>query len=240
MSVQSAHNGTNSAVNSLAATFGAGVSNNNLVRGFVYWATGNTTHLSTVADDKGNSYTIVDKVADAGDAVCLGSFYKEGITNAPTVVTATLGVSLNAAMTIVVAEESGLATASALDTHAGQTQTNPGLGTDAISSGNGTTTQDGDLICSGVIRGSIGSLTNTVAGTGFSTRESDTSVSMHIKAEDLIQGTLGAIAGTWTDATSGNASVYTTLMMAFKAAAADGIGSSNMMSSPGRFIGWTA
>lgn len=236
MSVQSAHNGTNSAVSSLAATFGAGVGSGNLVRGFVAWNTSNTANLTSVSDDKGNAYSIVDKIADATDGTCMGSFYLGGITNSPTVITANLNTT--SAMTIVASEESGLSTL-ALDGHSGQSQTNPGTGTNAISSGNTTTTIDGDLICSAVMRGSA-NLTNTVVGTGFSARESDTSSATQLKAEDLVQGTAGAISSTWTDAINGTSSVFTTLMMAFKVTAADGIGSSNMMSSPGRFIGWTA
>lgn len=234
MSVQSAHNSSASNVSSLAATFGSAVSNNGLVRGFVSWDDSNLAALTGVTDDMSNSYTIVDKVADAVQGWAVASFYKEGITNGPTVITANINPGNPKPMNLCIAEESGF---SALDGHAGQQQTTPGTGANAISSGNVTTTVDGDLICSCVIDLN---LTNAVHGTNFSDRESDTAVSTKMKCEDLTQTSLGAIAGTWTDAVRGGNDRYITLAMAFKAAATGGIASANMMSSPGRFIGWTA
>lgn len=213
--VQSAHNSTGSSVGLLTATFGATVANNGLVRGFVSWDNADLTFLTTIVDDKGNSYTIVDKVADVGQGRAAASFYKEGITNAPTVITVNLDpVNFKTApITICIAEESGIATASALDGHAGQQQTNPGTGADAISSGNATTTANGNLVCSAVVSGNV---TNTVKGTGFTDRESDTAVGTKMKCEDLTQSSAGAIPGTWTDTVNGGADTYITLTMAFK------------------------
>lgn len=214
--VQSAKNAVDAANNAIACTFGAAVTSGSLVRGFVSWGTDVTTDLTSVTDDQGNTYTIVDRsLSSSGDGQCLASFYKANITNAPTVITANFGSSISF-RAIVAGEESGLDTTSPLDGNTITIKTSPGTGTDLLATTNITTTVDGDLICSGVVCTVDGTVGAIAVGTGFTIREAETSATLQIKSEDTTQVTHGAVAGTWTDSTRGNTFRYIVAVMAFK------------------------
>lgn len=216
--VKGASNGNDANGASLAATFASAVGAGNLVRGYVTWGTAVLTDLNTVTDDKGNTYTIVDKVADGGNVQSYGSFYLENITNAPTIITANF-LNTPVVRAIVVGEYNTLAQASAINGHAMILRTNPGTGADAITTGNFTTTQAGDTVTSGILNTSAGPLATVAHGTGFTDEEGDTAATCDLKTEDLTQGAPSATTmGLWTDATNGGGTTYIVGGMAFKSA----------------------
>lgn len=217
--VQSAKNSIDAANNAIACTFANPIASGSLVRGFVSWGTDTVGDLTSVTDDKGNVYTIVDRsLSSSGDGQSLASFYKANITNAPTVVTGNFGSSISF-RAIVAGEESGMS-ATPLDGNLIKIVSSPGTSADLITTTNITTTGDGNLVCSGVVCTVDGSVTPITVGTNFAIRESETSATLQIKSEDLTQSAHGAISGTWTDATRGATFRYIVAVMAFKVSSA--------------------
>lgn len=196
--VQSATNGASAASASIAATVTA-IGAGNLVAGIVTWHSPTTGDFSSVTDNQGNTYTIVDRVTSAANGFnqCLGTFYAANITNAPTTITANFA-NTPADVGIFLDEYSGAGT-TPLDGHAMQTQAAPGTGTDACTSGNITTTVVGDLIYAGMVdvQGASGS---DVAGTNFTLRvNNDASNGFSFSStEDRVQVAAGTAAGTFT------------------------------------------
>jgi len=93
-------------------------------------------------------------------------------------------------------------------------QTNPGTGTDNISSGNITTAANGDTIVSGLIDASQFS----AVGTGYTLFPGVTIATDFNYLEYKTQASAGAVAGTWTDSVGGGSELTATAIMAFKAA----------------------
>lgn len=216
--IKGAHNGADPTGASIAATFGSAVLSGSEVRGYVSWGTGVLGDLNTVTDDKGNSYTIVDKVTDGSNSQSFGSFYLANITNGPTIITANL-LNTPVARSIVVGEYSNMQSGANIDGHAMILRSAPGAGTDAVTTGNFTTTVAGDTVTSAVIDSTIGSLATVAVGTGYGAEEADATATVHIKTEDLVQGAASASTnGTWTDATNGGTHSYIVGGMAFKPA----------------------
>ena len=135
----------------IAVSFPSVVTSGNTVAGFVTWGSDIATNLSTVTDDKGNTYTIVRKTnSTGGHNQSIASFYLQNIINSPQTLTATFSPAM-AWRGIAVHEISGLCTtattpscATPLDQETGQAQTTPGTGTDLVTSGPVTTTKSGD------------------------------------------------------------------------------------------------
>lgn len=199
--VQTATGGSSTVVTSIAAT-GSAVGSGNTLCGLVFW-NGISTVLTSVTDDQGNAYTIVDRVPDSlGSSPCLSSFYLVNVANAPVTLTATFGSSVTGSQ-ITWDEYSGVPTSATLDGHSGQSQHNPGFGTDAITSGSFTTTKNGDLIYCGAYDGGG----TAAAGTGFTIRQNNGGSDgiTFISTEDMIQSSAGSVAGTYTDASHGTA-----------------------------------
>jgi hypothetical protein len=113
-----------------------------------------------------------------------------------------------------VAEYSGVATSSALDKTANNSQTDPGTAANAITSGSVTTTTDGQLILGWTSALVVGGSTVS-AGSGFTGR---INVFGDILFEDQIQTSAGAIAATFT--TTSATADFITLVSTYKAAAA--------------------
>jgi len=103
--------------------------------------------ITSITDDKNNSYTLVDHVAP-GIAAYTGllTFYGGPFTNGPTTLTFTGsgGSGQGARWRVAMAEFAGLS--GAIDGHAMQAQAAPGNGTNAITSGSILPTANGDLI----------------------------------------------------------------------------------------------
>lgn len=220
--VQDAHNSDGAVANvtSFSATFGVAVGSGNLVVGVVTWdsASGQGT-LNTVTDNKGNTYTISDSINSAGDTQQAASFSLGNVTGGPTVITANFTSTGGGDhwITIVVSEYSGgPAAADFRDGHTGQLQTAVGTGANAISSGNITTTANGDLIWGATV--SPTSTPTATAGTGFTLRGSDITNTFTYD-EDQVQTTAGSIAATFT--ASASAANWITFLIAFKITAGD-------------------
>ena len=226
--------GTTTAATTVALTIPA-VGNNNLIVGMVVYGGG--TGSPTVADDKGNTYTVIDVKNDATDAVTAAVFYKEGITNAPTVITATF--INNWFRRLTVSEYSGIATTSAIDGHIGALrQPPPAAGANNIVSGNITTTFDGDLIYGGVIDNPGSGTVSYTAGTSpiaFTQRVNSSAggVVLSLVAEDFRQTTAGTIQTTFGQSATTNCMVWA---VAFKDAggAAPTPGPDKALSNPFR------
>lgn len=200
--VQSANGGSNASAPSCSATFGSPVGSGNIIVGFAFWSEGSTTNdLSSISDDKGNTYTIVDKLnafAVTSNSRAFASFYCANVTNAPTVITANFSPSTGS-LAILVDEYSGVATTSPLDGHTMQAQSGVGTTANAATSGNITTTVNGDLIYGGLacLSGSAGQV---AAGTGFTLRVNNVAPNgaQFFDTEDEIQSSAGTTAATFT------------------------------------------
>jgi hypothetical protein len=185
----------------------------NLIEGMVAWSD-DAQSVSSIVDDKGNTYTVVDDVTANGQRGV--SFYKENITGGadPQFTVTFSGAVTN--RTFGYRELSGAATTGALVANDAQAQLNPGTGTDAVTS-TAQTPSANDAWVSGW---SAGVGIDMTQGTGFSV-DADIGfpVSEVIAAEHLIQTTAASVAATFTNAEGANATTLT-FMMAFKPAGA--------------------
>lgn len=210
--VQGAHNSSSSAAASIAAT-GSAAGVGNLIAGGVAWGS-TTNNLTSVTDNKGNTYTILDTVLNL-DGESAASFALGNVVNGPSIITANFSASDSNLVIIWDEFAGGLAAANPVDVHHGQSQSRPGTGANAVSSGAATTTQNGDLIY-GVSFDVSGSSTTFSAGGGASIATTDTGLSRHGASEFAVQSTAGSIAATYTSNQSGGD--YMTFMIAIKAA----------------------
>jgi hypothetical protein len=186
-------------------TFDSAVVSGNGVLGCV----GYVGTLTSVTDDKSNTYTLGSTLTTGG-SFSTTAFYALGLTNAPITFTANFSGG-GATYTLISADEfSGIGS---FDVQAGQTQLNPS-GTDSISSGSATTTVNGELIYGFVFATSTGA--SSTHGTGFAYTAAQASDATHYP-EFLTQGSAGAVAVT---ANPGANDTWNTVLLAFKPAAA--------------------
>lgn len=206
------HENLSTSSSTVAVTLASTVGSGHALMVWVGWASNSGDTVTGISDDKSNTYTLVDLARDNAEGYSWQSAYLLNATNAPKTITATLSASQPFA-SIVVDEYSGIASSAALNGHAMQDQLDPGIGANAVTSGNITTTAGGDLIYGGTV--SITSSTLT-AGTSFAQRQF---VDSSFETEDRTQASAGSVAATFT--TNGSGSVYNfiTGVMAFKAAA---------------------
>ena len=181
----------------------------------------NTDALSSVTDDKGNTYTIQRRIN--GSYCYFYSFYCLNITNGPKTFTANYSTS-QGGRGIAVREVKNLLSSAALDVETGQYQTpSPGTGTDAVTSGSVSPTVDNEYI---IAMGGDGIHTarremNFTKGTGYSKFDqcghyssfSTNHCTYSLWVEELKQGTKASVAGT---ATQVNSDVSVAFVMAFK------------------------
>jgi hypothetical protein len=120
---------------------------------------GSGVTISSITDDKSNSYTVEDTTAVTSN---FASFYALNLTNGPSKITVTLS-GASTFLRMVSDEFSGIATSAALDQHALNTLTAVS-GANSITSGNVTTAQSGELIYGGY-KDRTG--VTVVPGTGF-------------------------------------------------------------------------
>lgn len=195
-----------SSASSVSCTLGAAVGSGSDVLGMVSWDSTGVT-LSSVTDDKGNTYALEATVTNVADGQNYAAYSRTNITNAPITITANFSAGVD--FRAVTAEEfSGGSTASTdeRDGHTGQYQGTPGTGTDAVTSGNITTSVNGDLIWSGV--GSRAADSSPAIGTSF-TNGSGMQNNLRINTEYRTQSTAGSVAGTWTQSpTPGGVSTF--------------------------------
>jgi hypothetical protein len=204
--------------NTESATFANPVGAGDTVCGVVDIAFSSSGSITSVTDDKSNTYTVLDTQSNVSNSFA-GSFCLANITNGPSTITVTYSSDVTGYATVILAEYSGVASVSAVDVHTSAQQAGVGTGTNAVTSGNATTTANGDLIfgVAASLNGGAGSYF-TSSGTGFTQRtQTIQSSSFALTTEDLVQPTAGAIAATFTASTSGLS--WGTFLVALKAGA---------------------
>lgn len=198
--VQEAHNALGTSGTSVTLTFGSPIANHGTVVGTAVGGRldAATPVISSIVDDKGNTYTVVDSDADAFNATLTATFILENITNAPTVITITWTAAMDSVRGGMAHEVSGCAQSNALDKHAMVENDSPALTPpDQITTGNVTPATDGQYVYCSVVNTEEAFGTYTV-GTGFTGRISLASGAIFMCSEDLTQTTAAAVAGTWT------------------------------------------
>jgi hypothetical protein len=228
--VQGATNFAGGSQTTATTTFGAGVTPGNTVIGAVHFGDNNTT-ITSITDNKGNSYsftatsgaspgTYTDNVKEGSGSFAVTATFILGNIPAggPTVITAAL--SPNGGNVCMIADEFSGCFASSTPSdgttasHTGQVLV-PGTGANALTSGNITTTGNGDLIWSCTCENEDAIL--STAGTGFTGPFNDTGAGTNrLQSEWRTQAAAGTIAGTWTNGTGASAAA---LVMAIKPAA---------------------
>jgi hypothetical protein len=193
--------GNNSSGTSVSVTI-AGVGTGNAICGIVAFESGT---LTSVTDNQSNTYNLETATYNPDDNNYYCAFSRTNITNAPTVITANFGSS-TAYRFIGIDEFTGISTASSDERngHAVNAQSGAGTATDAITSGNITTTVNRALIY-----GAGGSKTwngiSLDAGTGF-TQSHDVQQGGDggFYTEYKTQLSAGSVAATWTASATGD------------------------------------
>ena len=209
---------------SFGVTLTATVTSGDTIVGAVSYESSAT--LTSVTDDKGNTYNLETAVTDTGNGQTTTGFSLSNITNAPQTLTAAFNKN-TFSISIVGDEFSGIATASSdqrdSTAHGGQAQSSPGTATNGVTSGSFTTATNGDLLYA-VTANDTGDDTGTLAAgtttsatyalTGTSSGTSSNNCAM-IKSAWGTQSTAGAsTAGTFTQSVN---AARVTFLIAVKA-----------------------
>lgn len=193
---------------SFSFAFSGTVTSGNMVAGRIEWPTGVPSDLTSVTDDKGNTYSLAAPGNDGTNWAVRG-FWLANITNTPKTLTATFANTQTGSQVTMTADEySGGGTAAAIDKAVTNVQTNPGTSANAVTSGSVTTANAGELIY-GVSGSSLHTSPVYSAGSGFTIREQDSS--KNPGSEDQVQASAGAIAATFTDNTASDTSITTVM-----------------------------
>lgn len=192
----------------IALAYDSNVTAGSLLVAFVYANHG----ISGVADSRSQTWSSAVNVTD-GATYSLATYYFHNTTAGANTVTVTFAGAVTYA-SLQIAEYSGVATSSPLDKTASNSQTAPGTGTDAITSGSVTTTTDGQLILGWTTALTVGAGTVS-AGTGFTGR---INVFGDTLFEDRVQSSAGSVSATFTGTNA--TSDYITLVSTYKAATA--------------------
>lgn len=156
-----------------------------------------------------NTYTLLDNpTVSLGNTPVAMAYAVVGATTASCTVTATYASSVSS--DIAIQEISGVNQTTPLDNNQHKIGTGiAGGGTDSVTSGNITTTVDGDYIF-----GFWGATSFTAtAGTGFTLRDSVEASGYNLYTEGMSQATAGAVAATFTP---GSEAYILTGVMAFQ------------------------
>ena len=196
-------------------TFATTTATDLLVCGF-RWSGGGIIP-SSVADSLTQTWSQAYYVDSSVDVAV---YYKEGTAGGSSVaVTMTLS-GASSGRTVACGAYSGIATSSALDKAIGQAQTNPGTGTDAVTSTATMAIAEANELVLGVIQGNEEGITYT-AGTDFTDRlnvDNTTATNSHWLIEDR---TLSAPSTATATATVSSTTVDTVAVVAaFKIATA--------------------
>lgn len=191
----------------LEIVMGSDVTAGNLLVLGVEWSTGVAT--ITVADSQSNTWTEGQSLV-SGSVMDVSGWYAKDVAAGATTVTVTFS-SAPSRQHGAVHEVSGADTSAPFDQSTAQGQSNPGTGTDAVTSGNVTTGEDGEYIF-GMTSDANAQLANT-EGTGYTLGETVTGTA----DEHQIQTSAGSIAATFTIPGFANP---TTMIMTFKESAA--------------------
>lgn len=215
--VQSAQTTTgNVALGTVAVAFVSNVTAGNLIAVGITWYNDPIT-LSSVTDTLGNTYTVVQTV-NIALAQRYATAYAKNILGGANTVTATFSLATAIFRGIIVHEVSGADTTAPLDKNAGQVQTAPGTGANAVTSGAVVSTTDGQYLFGFTAEGA-GVSTTITQGTGYTLRQrtQSSTTTEEQASEDQIQATAASIAATFTIGTD---TEMGTLILTFKAAGA--------------------
>jgi hypothetical protein len=168
-------------------------------------------------DNAGNTYAVATTFFDTTSFRQIGICYATNITGAATTVTATFGGSSVANRRIIAHEYSGIVTpnGSAVDATAAAAASAT-TATDAVTSGNGTTTVQNALVFGAVAN--VSATSAITAGTNFTQRNSLNG--KDFATQDRTLASPGSVASTQTFGTNGNR--YLAAMVAFKPEAISG------------------
>jgi len=191
-----------------AVTLPAPITSGNMVVVFLGLATA-ADDLTSVTDDQGNVYNATVFIESGSGGYGWHGIWLSNITNGPTTITATTASAhaFTSILAIEIAPPVGAIIS--LDTSATNTQSVPGTGTDAITSGNVTTTAADLLIAACVSESSLG----IVNGTGYTAIQTNVGGNS-FSTEFLVQAGPATQAGTFTSP-SGGGGFFTTILMAF-------------------------
>ncbi len=174
-----------------SASFSSNVSSGNLIAIGAFWQSNTITLNSITADCVSGNFVLLSNPTSYSTVSRAAMGYAIINSSGSCTISANFSSAVNSQ--ILFHEVSGINTSSPLDGSTMRSQTTPGTGVDAVSSGNITTTQNGDYIFGLGIDASQNSPTWT-AGSGFGLKASDT----RIQSEDRIQTVAGSIAATFT------------------------------------------
>ena len=199
--VQGADMTNDTTVATAAVAFPANVTSGNFIIAAFTWDNTSIGLAFSCSDSRGNTYSNVTTAwNDATNTQSVGICYAP-ITSggAADTVTVTFGGGASFRR-LIVGEYSGVATTSPVDGFTGIGGGSTATGTDGTTSGNITTTQDGDLIFSVIETTAV--TRGPVPGTGFTARLYTNSKDLSV--EDKQQPLAGTTAGTWTMPAAGD------------------------------------
>ncbi len=201
---------------SCASVFSQSVAIGSTVGGFWTYGSVGSPALGPIQDDKGNLYTPVATANDSIGSQSVTSFYAENIVNSPQVITCKFSAGTsNSFLRVCTFEIANTARAVSLDGSAANVQVSLDTGTDAITTGQFITTNNGDIIV-GCTTDTHGTSVTTTVGTGYTLGVDGSGVTtVKMVSEYKVQ----TLSSTTTAATFtiGAVSRMVTLAMAFRA-----------------------
>jgi hypothetical protein len=207
--IQGGRNATNGSTQAtLSVTLGATVGVGNHICGHFAGVLGVSGSILSIADDKGNNYTIVDtQLAPSDNLLSASSFYLLNIINSPITITVTLA-SATSYLNLLIDEFSG--PIAGLDAHSINSQASVATTSNAVTSGSVTAATAGSLVFGGTEnQGGVGATT----GTGFTAGQSDATAGDDFAyTEYILSRGAGAVAATFT---AGGVENYQTTIMVF-------------------------
>lgn len=197
--------GTSTTSTTVALAFSSVVTSGNSVYGLVAWDDTSARTLTSVTDDKSNTYNLGLLVDATTDGEFSRTFWLGNITNAPKTITATFSAAIGFRRMLIDEYSGVLAVSNPSDGNTGVRQASA----TAASSGNITTTISGDLIYGAIYdAAATGTLT---AGSGFTIRECATQPvadQVPLCSEDKTQAAAGVIAGTFSLSIAGETATH--------------------------------
>lgn len=209
---------------SLTATSG------NLLAVAVWTVSGDGSDKFSSIGDTVNTYTCIDGVVYDGAGILSGAkhsfttWYVKNATGGALTVTVNLVDSTMTWARVSVSEYSGADTSSPLDVHAmPAVQINPGTGTDAVTSGNVTTTANNELVVGWSANAGQAEPSQPFTCTGFTSRRVS-GTAPAFATGDLIKAVAGSTAALFTMGASDANTNEVTAVATFKEAASAGWG----------------
>jgi len=189
------------------------VTSGNIFGGIVVWGPSTVT-LTGITDTRGNTYTLLHNPTTEGSVGFRGALFYAPIDSSGT---CTVTCSFSANTNYITCGVHEISETTLFDTSTMQAQTDPGTGTDAVSSGAITPSVSGCYLFGGSADGT--NLVVPSAGTGWTGRLNGP---VGLRTEELIQGTAQSVAAVFTGGNS--LSDFVSGIIAFKAAGGGGGG----------------